>query len=87
MSTEIYCIHCGRKNLAEAHFCQFCGKLIPGSSEEPEAPKANDNLECAYCGQIITVEKEVTQLLCIQCAAAYEVKWTGGIPSLEILRF
>ncbi len=87
MSAEVFCIHCGRKNLAEARFCQFCGEPIPQIDEGPVETKSNEVLECPYCGQQMSVEKNISQLLCIQCAAAFEVKRVNGKPELNILRF
>jgi len=86
MSTEIYCIHCGRKNLPEARFCQFCGKPIPQSTEQMVAIGKNEKLECPYCGQQISPTPDVTQLVCIQCAAAFEVHREGDNLELVILR-
>lgn len=86
---EIFCIHCGGKNLPEARFCQACGKPIV-QANEPDSPAAQQNLEaleCPYCGQQIIPAAGVTQLVCIQCAAAFEVKHEGSLTKLEILRF
>jgi DNA-directed RNA polymerase subunit RPC12/RpoP len=86
---EIFCIHCGGKNLPEARFCQACGKPIirAGEAEAPVVEQSSAPLECPYCEQKIDPAADVTQLICIQCAAALEVKRDGPQIKLEILRF
>lgn len=85
---EAYCIHCGKKNLPEARFCLYCGKSIPRENKsEPAQTPETKNLECPYCGQMIQPQEDVTQLICLQCAAAFEIKRDGGSARLEILRF
>jgi protein-arginine kinase activator protein McsA len=89
MTTERFCIHCGNKNQAEARFCQYCGQPIPQGREEDilAAQGEAGSVECPYCGQQITPTANVTQLVCLQCAAAFSVVRANGRVGLEILRF
>lgn len=91
MSQEVFCIHCGSRNPAEAAYCMSCGGLLPRmETDTPAQPTqvSNDGeLKCPYCDQVFHLAEGVTQLICIQCAASYEVKVVNGVKQLEILRF
>ena len=85
----VFCIQCGKKNLAEARFCQYCGTPIPPGTEKNALTlnQEREELECPYCEQQMSVGADVTQLLCIQCAAAFEVQRESGETILAVLIF
>lgn len=91
MSQEVFCICCGSKNPAEAVYCMSCGGLLPrletGASSQPTQVSTDGDLKCPYCDQVFHLADGVTQLICIQCAASFEVKVVNGVKQLEILRF
>ncbi len=91
MSQEVFCIHCGVKNPAEAAYCMSCGGLLPrmeaAAIAQPAQAFDDGALKCPYCDQVFHLAEGVTQLVCIQCAASFEVKMINGVKQLEILRF
>ncbi len=91
MSQEIFCIHCGKKNPAESYYCMYCGGLMArietSAPVQPLPSSEAAELTCPYCDQVFHLAEGVTQLICVQCAASFEVKTVNGEKQLEILRF
>lgn len=84
----IYCGHCGQKNIKNARYCSKCGQRIevPNLKEYKgqAGMKGSDYLECPYCENMMRVPLDVTQLICIECAAALRVEEHDGQRFLDI---
>jgi len=82
------CLECGRQIDEESHFCQYCGRELPGEEEKVEEERefgARGKTELPVIGGILIIISSVfvfiTVMLVLHQRESNSQEWFGGLIS------